>query len=346
MTIRVVIVDDSPTMRALLTELLRVESDIEVVGTAADARQARSAIRTLDPDVVTLDIEMPGMNGLEFLQKLMALRPTPVVIVSGLAQKRSVIAARALQIGAVDCYGKPDGFAGSILSTDQGRLAEMVRVAAQARVRARPFAPAPGQNGAMLQSALGPRLIAVGASTGGVEALSVMLAQFPADCPPTMVVQHINGAFAEAVARRLDEICRAKVGIAEPDMPMRAGHIYVAPGNERHLEVRSGPTGLSVRARPGDKISGHRPSVDMLFHSAAAQVGKDAVGVLLTGMGRDGAEGLLAMARSGARTIVQDEATSVVFGMPGAAIALGAAGVVAPLHRIAHHVFTGPAGCP
>ena len=221
----------------------------------------------------------------------------------------------------------------------------MIRNAAQAKVqahdRARP-APAPRQTLGSAQT----RLIAIGASTGGVEALHVLLSQFPADCPPTMVVQHINGAFAEAVARRLDSVCAPKVMIAEPDLPVRAGHVYIAPGTERHLEVRgSSNSGMYVRARPGPKVSGHRPSVDVLFHSVAENLGADAIGIQLTGMGNDGAHGLLAMAESGAMTIAQDEATSVVFGMPGAAIALGAASVVAPIHRIAQVAFGGVALC-
>jgi two-component system chemotaxis response regulator CheB len=345
MTIRVLIVDDSPTMRALLVEALRPATDIQVVGTAVDAREARSMIKALNPDVVTLDIEMPGMSGLEFLEKLMTLRPTPVVIVSGLAESGSAMTVRALEIGAVECYAKPSGAAGNILVSDQGRLAEMIRNAAQAKVqahdRARP-APAPRQTLGSAQT----RLIAIGASTGGVEALHVLLSQFPADCPPTMVVQHINGAFAEAVARRLDSVCAPKVMIAEPDLPVRAGHVYIAPGTERHLEVRgSASTAMYVRARPGPKVSGHRPSVDVLFHSVADNLGADAIGIQLTGMGNDGAHGLLAMAESGAMTIAQDEATSVVFGMPGAAIALGAASVVAPIHRIAQVAFGGVALC-
>jgi two-component system, chemotaxis family, protein-glutamate methylesterase/glutaminase len=345
MSIRVLIVDDSPTMRALLAEALRPEADIEVVGTAVDAREARTKIKELNPDVVTLDIEMPGMSGLEFLEKLMTLRPTPVVIVSGLAESGSAMTARALETGAVECYAKPSGAAGNILVADQGRLAQMIRNAAQAKVQAHErsrAAPAPRQTMGSART----RLIAIGASTGGVEALHVLLSQFPADCPPTMIVQHINGAFAEAVARRLDTVCAPKVMIAEPDLPVKPGHIYIAPGTERHMEVRgSANSGIYVRARPGPKVSGHRPSVDMLFHSVADSLGPDAIGILLTGMGSDGAQGLLAMAEAGAMTIAQDEATSVVFGMPGAAIALGAANMVAPIHRIAQHAFAGTALC-
>lgn len=338
--IRVLIVDDSPTMRALIAELLRRESDIEVIGSAADAMEARTLIRERDPDVVTLDIEMPGMSGLDFLDKLMRLKPTPVIVVSGHTRAGADVTARALEIGAVECYAKPDGRAGEFLRGDDGRLAALIRIAAEARVRERPVAVAPVMAPVKTPMSRGerPRLIAIGASTGGVEALQILLQGFPADCPPTLVVQHINGQFAEAVARRLDQSSAPTVTIAEPDLPLKQGHVYLAPGTERHLQVRGG-SGLFARMRPGDKVSGHRPSVDMLFHSVAEALGSEAIGILLTGMGQDGAHGLLAMARAGAATIVQDEATSTVFGMPKAAIGLGAAKLVAPIQRIADHAF-------
>ncbi len=345
MTIRVLIVDDSPTMRALLAELLRRESDITVIGAAADAAEARTIIREQNPDVVTLDIEMPGMNGLDFLEKVMRLKPTPVVIVSGLTREGADTTVRALEIGAVDCYAKPDGRVGSLLDSDEGRLAALIRNAARARLHGRTAGavtpvlakavdvPPPAMRGDR------PALIAIGASTGGVEALQQILRRFPADCPPTVIVQHINGYFAEAVARRLDQLCAPTVTIAAPDLPLRPGHVYLAPGNERHLQVRGSAKAPCARMRADDKVSGHRPSVDVLFHSVAETIGDQAVGVLLTGMGSDGAGGLLAMAEAGAATIAQDEATSTVFGMPRAAIALGAAAIVAPVHRIADHAL-------
>lgn len=337
--IRVLIVDDSPTMRALIAEVLRREGDIEIIGSAADAMEARALIRELNPDVVTLDLEMPGMSGLDFLDKLMRLRPTPVIVVSGHTRAGADVTVRALEIGAVDCYAKPDGRAGDFLIGDKGRLATLIRTAAQAQVGMRPVATVEQPARTVSWIGASPRLIAVGASTGGVEALQILLQGFPADCPPTLIVQHINGHFAEAVARRLDQWCAPKVTIAEPDLPLKPGHVYLAPGNDRHLQVRGSNAGLTARMRTGDKVSGHRPSVDTLFHSAAETLGAKAIGILLTGMGSDGAAGLLAMARAGAATIVQDEATSTVFGMPKAAIGLGAAQLVAPIQRIADHAF-------
>ncbi|OQW74598.1 MAG: chemotaxis response regulator protein-glutamate methylesterase [Proteobacteria bacterium ST_bin13] len=342
MTIRVLIVDDSPTMRALLGELLRRETDITVIGAAADAAEARTIMREQSPDVVTLDIEMPGMNGLDFLDKVMRLKPTPVVVVSGLTRDGADATVRALEIGAVDCYAKPDGKVGSLLTTDDGRLASLIRNAAKAKLRDRDAGPVtiiPRHAVSPLISHHRPALIAVGASTGGVEALQLLLQNFPADCPPTVIVQHINGHFAEAVARRLDQQCAPKVTIAEPDLPLKPGHIYLAPGNDRHVQVRGSASNPCARMRADDKVSGHRPSVDVLFRSVAETMGGKAVGILLTGMGTDGAQGLLAMAHAGATTIAQDEATCTVFGMPKAAIALGAAGLIAPIHRIADHAL-------
>lgn len=330
MAIRVLIIDDSATMRGLLTMRLSGSDDIVVVGTASDAMQGRAMIKDLEPDVVTLDIEMPGMNGLDFLDKIMTLRPMPVIIVSGLTQEGSDATARALALGAVDCYCKT-GRAGL---DDGGILTAMVRNAAKVRVRRRtaPPPPLPALAGGNGNRAI--RLITIGSSTGGVEALQVLLGSFPEDCPPAMIVQHVDARFAPAIARTLNAACPARVVLGEPDMPLRRGHVYLAPGDDRHMMV-GGNTNLYVKLRPGEPMSGHRPSVDALFHSAAQTVGADAVGILLTGMGADGAKGLLAMAQAGAHTIAQDEATCTVFGMPRVAISLGAANVVAPIDRIA-----------
>lgn len=336
--IRVLIIDDSATMRAILMSRLSAENDISVIGTAANAAEGRELIKRFNPDVVTLDIEMPGMNGLDFLEKIMTLRPTPVIVVSGSTQEGNEITARALALGAVDCYAKSDR-TGMLQLDDNGRLANLVREAAQVRFNNRwPVSPKVVAATRRSVSTGDTRLIAIGSSTGGVEALQVLLKDFPENCPPTVIVQHVNPRFAPAIARTLDMASPAKVLIAEPDMPLRDGHIYLAPGGDRHLTL-GGTTSWYARLRTGDPISGHVPSVDALFHSVAETVGRRAVGVLLTGMGSDGAKGLLAMAESGAQTIAQDEATCTVFGMPRAAISLGAAGIVAPIDRIAQHVL-------
>ena len=267
MTIRVLIIDDSPTMRAILMSRLSEEPDISVIGTAGSAAEGRELIKRFNPDVVTLDIEMPGMNGLDFLEKIMTLRPTPVIIVSGATQEGNAVTARALQLGAVDCYAKSDR-SGTLPLDDNGRLAKLVRQAAQVKFNNRwPVArqlirTPPASQGDDL------KLIAIGSSTGGVEALQVLLRSFPADCPPTLIVQHVNARFAPAIAQSLNQVCPAEVELAQPDMPLRRGHVYLAPGDERHLMV-GGCSGQFVKLRPGEPVSGHRPSVDMLFRSVA-----------------------------------------------------------------------------
>ena len=341
MTIRVLIVDDSATMRAILMSRLSNEADISIIGTAANAAEARDLIKRFNPDVVTLDIEMPGMNGLDFLEKIMTLRPTPVIVVSGSTQEGNEVTARALALGAVDCYAKSDRSGGLPLD-DNGRLANLIRQAAQVRFNNRwPEAARIASRTCSGRSET--QLIAIGSSTGGGEALQTRLKDFPENCPPPVIGQPVTPRFAPAIARTLDLASPAKVQLAEPDMPLRNGNVYLAPGGDRHLAV-GGTSALYARLRPGDPVSGHMPSVDVLFHSVAEAVGARAVGVLLTGMGSDGAKGLLAMAESGACTIAQDEATCTVFGMPRAAISLGAASVVAPIDRIAQHVLKKAAG--
>jgi two-component system chemotaxis response regulator CheB len=305
-----------------------------VVGTASSAAEARQLMRELNPDVVTLDVEMPNMNGLDFLEKIMKLRPTPVIIVSSSTQKGAETTARALALGAVDCYAKAEG-TGGLPTNDDGRLAGLIREAAQVRYR-----PAtPGTRSSPNRSHLGrASLIAIGSSTGGVEALQTLLRDFPEDCPPTLIVQHLNPKFSQAVTERLDAGCRAKVMLAESDMPLRRGTVYFAPGGDRHLLIY-GEGNLFTKLRGEGLISGHCPSVDALFLSVARSAAKGAVGILLTGMGSDGAQGLLAMAQAGAMTIAQDEATCTVFGMPRSAIALGAAQIVAPIHKIADYAL-------
>jgi two-component system, chemotaxis family, protein-glutamate methylesterase/glutaminase len=349
MTIRVLIVDDSPLMRALLQHRLARESDISVIGAAADAAEARGMIKALDPDVVTLDIEMPGMDGLSFLEKIMQLRPTPVILVSGATEAGASATARGLQLGAVGCIPKSQ-LRVQPGEEDDGALPDMVREAARVRFVHTPAPPQPAAApppvpAPVAASGALPEVIVIGASTGGVEALHTLLSGFPADCPPTLVVQHINGCFAGAIAQSFDRAVRPRVMLAESDMPLERGTVLLAPGNDRHLQVASAGTfGLRCVLREGDPVTGHRPSVDRLFASLASTLGgargSRGLGILLTGMGQDGAQGMAQLASIGARTIAQDQASCVVFGMPRAAIELGAAREVLPLDRIAPAVFT------
>ena len=328
MSVRVLIVDDSPTMRGLITAALRRDPEIEVLGSAADPLEAREAIKRLNPDVITLDVEMPNMNGLEFLEKIMRLRPMPVVMVSTLTQAGAEITLAALELGAVDAVGKP--CAGITAMEAFADLAAKVKVAARSRVRTGGGAPAARPDAGYRANR--DMVLAIGASTGGVEALLTILSAFPADCPATVVTQHMPATFTKSFAARLDKLCAASVKEAEDGDVLLPGRIFLAPGGEAHLEVSRGSS-PRCRLRTGDTVSGHRPSVDVLFESVA-RLDQKAVGVILTGMGRDGAQGLLHMRQAGARTLGQDEATSVVYGMPRAAHELGAVERQLPLGRI------------
>ncbi|NBB15051.1 chemotaxis-specific protein-glutamate methyltransferase CheB [Caulobacter sp. SLTY] len=325
--VRVLVVDDSATMRGLISASLRRDPEIEVVGSAGDPLEARAAIKALDPDVITLDVEMPNMNGIDFLERLMRLRPMPVVMVSTLTQRGAEITLEALEIGAVDCVGKP---VGAHAGDGFDRLAEKVKAAARARVRT----TGDRQPTATRRDFRGGEgmLVALGASTGGVEALITVLSAFPANCPPTVITQHMPANFTTSFAARLDRICAPKVQEAHDGAPLSEGMVYLAPGGERHLKV-AGHRHLTCQLVAEDPVSGHRPSVDVLFHSVAA-TGRPAVGAILTGMGKDGADGLLAMRQAGARTFGQDEASCVVYGMPRAAYGLGAVEREAPLDAI------------
>lgn len=308
--VRVLIVDDSPTIRGVISNVLSRDDEIEVVGVACDPLEAREAIKQLNPDVVTLDVEMPKMSGIDFLERIMRLRPMPVLMISTLTQSGAAISLQALELGAVDCIGKPDF----------EDLAQKVKAAARARVR--PLVqrvPAPP----LQDYRPGSKLLAIGSSTGGVEALHTVLATFPENCPPTVITQHMPPTFTASFAARLDKLCAPKVQEAEDGAPILPGHIYLAPGGAAHLEVTGGAQ-PRCRLTPGAPVNGHRPSVDVLFHSVCRSYGRRAVGVILTGMGRDGAEGLRAMRDLGASTIGQDEATCVVYGMPKVAFELGA----------------------
>ena len=330
--VRTLIVDDSSTMRSLIAAVLRRDPDIEVVGQACDPLEARQAIKMLNPDVVTLDVEMPNMNGLEFLEKIMRLRPMPVVMVSSHTQSGAEATLEALSLGAVDCVAKP---VDSDFSRGFADLAEKVKTAARAQVRPHGSRPAVAQP----ETRFTPngKLVAIGASAGGVETLMAVLSRFPVNCPPTVIAQHMPASFTRGFAERLNRISAAAVSEASDGAPLLAGHVYVAPG-EFHLEVSGRFPGRCV-LKPGDFVKGPRPSVDVLFASVARASKDRAVGVILTGMGRDGAEGLLAMRKAGARTLAQDQATSVVYGMPRAAMEAGGAEVQLPLDRIPFEIL-------
>ena len=326
--VRVLVVDDSLTMRGLISAALRADPEIEVVGTAADPIEARAAIKALNPDVVTLDVEMPNMNGLEFLEKIMRLRPMPVVMVSTLTAAGTDVTLAALEIGAVDAVAKP-----ALASV--GAFQELigkVKTAARSRVRARGDAPAAAKAPQAYRPA-SDHVLAIGSSTGGVEALLTVLGGFPADCPATVVTQHMPATFTASFAARLDRVCAPSVSEAVDGAPLKPGHVYLAPGGATHLEVSPGVV-TRCRLTAGEPVNGHRPSVDVMFDSVV-RLKRPMTGVILTGMGRDGARGLLAMRQAGGRTLGQDEASCVVYGMPKAAFELGAVERQLPLHRLA-----------
>lgn len=336
MAVRTVVVDDSASMRAMVSHLLNADPMIEVVGEADCPATARTMIKELNPDVITLDVEMPGMNGLEFLDKIMRLRPMPVVMLSTLTQAGADATLKALELGAFDCFGKPSHNAFSL--KDYGdELTAVVKAAAKSRRGARPIDAAP-----VLAGSYRPRadaMIAIGSSTGGVEALIRLLSSFPENCPPTVIVQHMPANYTSTFAARLDRLSKPRVVEAENGMALEQGLVCVAPGGLNHLTI----TGRGVRRcrlAEGERFNGHRPSVDKLFHSVAMTAGASAVGAILTGMGYDGAAGMLAMREAGAMTVGQDEATSVVYGMPAAAMNMGAVQVQLPLDRIASRLLT------
>ncbi len=330
---KVLVVDDSALMRQLLTDLLSSSPGLEVIGAAADPYLAWDKIKQFNPDVVTLDVEMPRMDGLTFLSKLMANRPLPVVMVSSLTQKGCDTTLRALELGAVDFVTKPklDVTTGTIALADE--LIAKVAAAASARPRAT-------RAGTLRLPAAGGgfnathKVLAIGASTGGCEAVASVLGALPPDSPGGVVVIHMPEGFTRSYAARLDRNCAVRVSEAKDGDRVVPGHVLIAPGNFHLSVIRSGAS-TSVKVTSGPPVNRHRPSVDVLFDSCASQLGPNAVGVILTGMGDDGARGLLAMRRAGAHTFAQDEATCVVFGMPKEAIASGAAGEVLPLDHVA-----------
>ncbi|HEX7852859.1 MAG TPA: chemotaxis response regulator protein-glutamate methylesterase [Sphingobium sp.] len=321
--VRVLVVDDSAAMRAILQRILSADPEIEVIGLAPEPHAAREMIRELNPDVLTLDVEMPGMDGLTFLEKIMRLRSMPVVMCSTLTARGTEVAIEALRLGAVDCIAKPLGGAADMIGQGEA-LCRMVKVAARSTVSPRSSRLPSTPVAALPMGTAGhrDRVIAIGASTGGVEALFALVSALPADCPPILVVQHMPATFTRSFAERLDRECRLHVVEATDGTPVKRGTVYIAPGGEHHMVLTGGVHG-HIRLVPGDSIGGHRPAVDALFHSVAS-LGSQAVGVILTGMGRDGAAGLAAMRAAGARTLGQNQASCVVYGMPRAALESGA----------------------
>jgi len=348
--LKVLIVDDSALVRRILTELLSTDPEMEVVGAASDAYMARDKIKALNPDVITLDVEMPKMDGVTFLRNLMRLRPMPVVMVSSLTEHGAEITLDALAVGAVDYLPKPKIDLAATLGDYAEELRTKIKAAARARVR-RYSADAPAAAGlanvpprysadAILPKSSAPRqfrttdrIIAIGASTGGTEAIREVLVQLPADTPGIVITQHIPKAFSTPFAKRMNACCQMTVYEAEDGQQVLPGHVYIAPGDRHLLLVRDGARYV-CRLDDGQPVNRHKPSVDVLFRSVAQQAGRNAIGVILTGMGKDGAEGLKEMRDAGSPTIAQDEATCVVYGMPREAVALGAAVQVLGLHEI------------
>jgi two-component system chemotaxis response regulator CheB len=344
-TTRVVVVDDSALVRGLLAEIIDRQPDMCCVGAAADPLVAREMIRNLNPDVITLDIEMPRMDGLDFLSRLMRLRPMPVVMVSTLTERGADVTLKALELGAVDFVAKPKIGVADGLRQLGADITEKIRTAARARVSRLAAAPAAGTgNGSAMAAKPSPmaslgrlsteKIIFLGASTGGTEATREVLAELPADCPAVMITQHMPPGFTKSYAARLDGLCRIRVAEARDGERVLPGHAYIAPGGF-HLSVERSGANYVARVVDGEPVNRHKPSVEVLFESAARVVGRNALGVMLTGMGADGARAMKTMRDAGSFNLVQDEASCVVFGMPREAIAQGAANEVLPLNRIA-----------
>ena len=339
--IKVLCVDDSALIRSLMTEIINSQPDMEVVGTAPDPLVAREMIKRLNPDVLTLDVEMPRMDGLDFLERLMRLRPMPVLMVSSLTERGSEITMRALELGAVDFITKPKlGIRDGLLEyTDT--IADKLRAASRARLRpaatpgAQPAEPAPMLRTPLLST---EKLIIVGASTGGTEAIKEFLMPLPPDAPAVLIVQHMPAGFTRSFAQRLDSLCRLTVKEAEHGERVLPGYAYIAPGDQHLLLARSGANYVAHLSQD-PPVNRHRPSVDVLFDSAAVHAGKNAIGVILTGMGRDGARGMMRMREAGAYNLAQDEQSCIVCGMPKEAIAAGGVHEVVPLSAMSQRVM-------
>ncbi|OGS90170.1 MAG: chemotaxis response regulator protein-glutamate methylesterase [Gallionellales bacterium GWA2_59_43] len=348
--IKVLVVDDSALIRNVMKEIIDREKDMVCVGAAPDPIAAREMIKALNPDVLTLDVEMPKMDGLDFLERLMRLRPMPVVMVSTLTERGSDITFRALELGAVDFVSKPKMDIARGMEEYAAEITDKIRAAAQSHVRARkPAAPAMVVQEKLSADAILPssapgrfasteKLIIIGASTGGTEAIKEVLTRLPADVPGILVTQHMPENFTKSFAERLNSLCKISVKEAEHNERILPGHAYIAPGHSHLLLKRSGANYMT-ELNQGPPVNRHRPSVDVLFRSAANVAGANAMGIILTGMGKDGAQGMLEMKQAGSFTIAQDEASCVVFGMPREAIALGGAAEVLPLQNVARRTL-------
>lgn len=349
--ISVIVIDDSALIRKLLSEIINSQPDMEVVGAAPDPIVAREMIRTLNPDVLTLDVEMPKMDGLEFLEKLMRLRPMPVVMVSTLTERGSETTFRALELGAVDFVAKPKMDIRNGLETYTDEITGKIRAASRARVRR--LEPVAGNGQGTANGVVAPiarhygisteKLIIIGASTGGTEAIKDVLVHLPPDCPGILIAQHMPEGFTRSFAERLDRVCKIRVKESEGGERVLPGHAYIAPGHSHLLLKKSGANYVTELSQ-ADPVNRHRPSVDVLFQSAAHCAGKNALGVILTGMGKDGAAGMLDMRHAGAYNLAQDEGSCVVFGMPREAIAMGAVDEIVPLKDMAGRILAKLAG--
>lgn len=354
--IRVLVIDDSSLVRKLLTQVLESDSRIEVVGTAADPLIARDKIKKLEPDVLTLDVEMPRMDGITFLSNLMRLRPMPVVMVSTLTQKGADVALQALELGAVDYVAKPTTDLMNQLEKYTEEITEKVKMAAAANIKALSREPTREKvtpmridpklsTDAVLEKKVvkkfktTDKIVAIGASTGGTEAIKEVLMDMPADSPGIVISQHIPEAFSTSFAKRMDTLSAMTVYEAKDGQQIIAGHVFIAPGN-RHLMVERDGARYICRLSDGPEVNRHKPSVDVMFRSVAQNVGPNAIGVMLTGMGDDGAKGMKEMNEQGAPTIAQDERTSVVWGMPGEAVKEGAVDSILPLGNIAGKIIS------
>jgi two-component system, chemotaxis family, protein-glutamate methylesterase/glutaminase len=350
--IRVLIIDDSALIRQILTEILSSDRSIEVVGTAADPYIAREKIKKLNPDVLTLDIEMPRMDGITFLRNLMRLHPLPVVMVSSLAERGAGITLQALEIGAVDFVSKPKTDLANNLDQYSEEIIEKVKTAAHARIKSSHAADARAIKVEPKLSAdaiLGSRhtthfktterIIAIGASTGGTEAIKEVLMRMPANAPGIVITQHMPEAFTASFAQRMDSLSQMIVREAQDGAHIIPGHVFIAPGNHHLLVIRNGARYV-CKLHDGPPVNRHRPSVDVLFRSVAENVGPNAIGVILTGMGDDGAQGMKEMHDVGIQTLAQDEKTSVVWGMPGSAFKLGGVDEVLPIDRVTARILT------